>query len=476
MTRTRTASRKGGIRETAIPGGFIAISPMQICLAWYLYQSKTITKRQLRIYFAAFEMLERRKHGGEDAPDKPLFRIEELSRLVGGQGSSTALTELRADVKRLAQLRLVHIADHEISIAASIDQIALDDTSGFFAFFDEIPNRRRPVPVPRRLLRALAGGFSKACTGLILCFLLRGLFWHKATNDFRTDGRTKLTWLAETFGISRRALTDARTRLIELGWIEPIETNAYERKRWGVHDRINLGFAANDEPGVSAGQNSENPGESAGLSNQSLLSSRESKNQNLRGSRPNPSAVCLRQTRKTGSRERKQSACPSIHDIQPQHLRHTEDLLELHKQAIDVGMIDRSESARLDFLAMAERARSRGDRPGALLTWLLQHENGRLFITQADEDAAQQRLREWREGPAIRDSDQESRPAGQGRGAQLSERDRTVMAIIRVSNERRLEPSDVARQVKGWSRQEWEEAHWACQQAQLKRQSPEIPG
>ena len=142
----------------------------------------------------------------------------------------------------------------------------------------------------------------------------------------------------------------------------------------------------------------------------------------------------------------------------------------LHRQAVEAGLSDNSEGARLDFLALAERARVRGNRPGALLAYLLRE--GRFdFISQADEDAAQARLRELRDGPCRRESDAEQGRGGAARkSVELSDDEKFVTACLRVAQQQRIaDPSLIARQVKGWSRQQWDEAHWAFQQAQFER-------
>ena len=52
----------------------------------------------------------------------------------------------------------------------------------------KIPNPGRPVPVPRRMLRALAGGFNRAVMAVIIATLIRSLFWHR-TLDAVSDRR-----------------------------------------------------------------------------------------------------------------------------------------------------------------------------------------------------------------------------------------------------------------------------------------------
>lgn len=171
---------------------------------------------------------------------------------------------------------------------------------------------------------------------------------------------------------------------------------------------------------------------------------------------------------------------PNLSEIQTEHLKETDDLLELHRQAVGAGLAQDCEASRLDFFAMAERARTRGHKPGALLMWILQG-NRREFITQADEDAAVQRMREFRNGPCDRSQQfasegdffvQPAVPAmGEERQATqaVSENEKLVAAILRVAQQQRREPSEVARLGKGWSREQWEDAHLRYRYSQIQR-------
>lgn len=336
-------------------------------------------------------------------------------------------------MKRLAQLGLVEIAAHRVTFARSAEDIRLESgLEGFCAFFQALPNRRRTVPVPRRTLRALAAGFSRAVTAYMIAALIRSVFWTRAGDgggEYRTDGRAKLSWIADTFGISRRAATDARARLIELGWLEPIEAQQWELNRWGVRDAVNVSWAprsgealdleagaagdAVDAPADASVDNSqpaavEEEGSRAGGSaspclNRSSLSTRDSKTRRLRARAPGPSGDCISSSSKPGNKKRAErsasrSGKPNIRDIRPEHLQDPETLLELREQAIKLGFDFAGEGGELDFLALANRARARGHRPGAIFFDLIKNRRT-AFITIVDEEAARAQLRELREGP-----------------------------------------------------------------------------
>lgn len=474
MAQTCTPSRSagGGYRTTHIAGGFVKLTTHQLVLAYWLYRAGHITRRQLRVFFAAAEMLERRRHTDpKHGPEQPRYRVEELAKLVGGRGSAPALNELRADARKLGRVGLVHLSAHSIRLAVSADEIQIDDISGFWAMFQEIPNRRRSVPIPRRTLRALAAGFDRAVTAVMIALLIRGLFWHREEGDYRRDHRTKLSWISQTFQVSRRAVTDARAKLVELGWLEPVDCKQWELNRWGVRDRIQPDWKPADAEATQIPDTADGGGGEGDVDSASprdaipANSARPSKNSSASLTRtnpktrklggPDPTGLCTSKSLK-GSRKTKRGGGPNIRDIQSEHLVKTQDLLELHRQAVEVGLTASSEAGRLDFLALAERARTRGQRPGALLAWLLREKRFE-FITQADEDAAAERLREWHNGPCERSETvcDEGRP--RKRAWVLSQDERVVQVCLTAGRQHGRDPFHLARDIKGWSRERWEQ-------------------
>jgi hypothetical protein len=224
-----------------------------------------MTRRQLRVYFAAHEMAARRaatvEQGGRAGSRKPLYSVEELAVLVGGRGSPEASAALSGDVRALGRLGLVKLAAHSLEFAISADEIKVEDLSGFWSMVGRVTNARRSVPVPRRMLRALAAGFSRGTMAMVIAMLIRSVFWHRETQSYRMDGRTKGSWVAETFGVSRRAVTDARAHLVALGWLRPIETPQWAMNRWGAHDAIDAAWnpSANEQGRALSGSASPSP-------------------------------------------------------------------------------------------------------------------------------------------------------------------------------------------------------------------------
>ena len=84
---------------------------------------------------------------------------------------------------------------------------------------------------------------------------------------------------------------------------------------------------------------------------------------------------------------------PTLHHITLADLRDTTRVLRLYTQAIAAQLVQQTEAERLLFVALAQHVLARQPKnPGGLFMHLLTH---RLFhvITQAEEEAAQQRLK-----------------------------------------------------------------------------------
>ena len=141
-------------------------------------------------------MAERRRYSGPETKGHAAYKLQEVKALVGGQGSPTADRDLRADMRRLAELGLVTISARKITFAISIDQIRVDDASDFFVMWAMLRKgmARRHIPVPRRTLRALAAGFRTADTAYVLGAMLSAVFWHKKEGTYSIDGRLRDAW------------------------------------------------------------------------------------------------------------------------------------------------------------------------------------------------------------------------------------------------------------------------------------------
>jgi len=407
-------------------------------------------------------------------------------------------------------------------------------------------------PVPRRVLRALAGGFTSGMTAVVLATLIRSLFWHKNTmagntgsrkeesggvtgresrsgeGVYRIDGRTKREWIAEVFGISARTVTDARARLIELGWLIPLETHQHLLNRYGTHDQINTDWKPSASPETtpsiettpesSGGVRTEGEGldtseitaDRAGESStpftdfsarsSTLINRSSSPTGNLNTRRPAPAragttGASLRVALKTknesksqskikaGSRKKKWSrknkalGLPNIRNIRSQDLADTGRLLELHRQAVKAGMAKPSEAGRLDFVALAQRARMSGRKSGALFFWLLR-EKKTQFITHATEEEAGRMIKEHLYGKQVhqRESQQwggnaemSQRQTQNHKSVEWSKEDHFVLACIRIAKKHRIADPFRMAHSEGWTREQWDTAQASLEAKQWEQ-------
>jgi hypothetical protein len=451
--------------QGAIDGRYRRFTLHQLAMLWWLYQERHITARQLRIVFAFHEMDERRSYLDKD--QYRVLSLAELRHLIGvGEGGSTSDAALTSDLRRLGRLGVLQTDSHQVRFATTAEQLSgerieLDD---FWSFFHELPNSHRTIPVPRRLLRALAGGFTRSMTGTIIAYLIRCLFWHKNENAYRVDGRAKASWIAEMFGLSRRAVIDARARLVELGWLVHLPAAQWELNRWGGRYAINTAWADGEDAAFEASfapPQKENASSFAPPDKQISSPNREAK-KTRRPTFGGPAGASHKTTQE-------KEAVPRINNILPNDLRDDARTQDLYQHACGTGQANTSEHGRLQFFSLVERARARGQEPCRLLAWLLRHQRFD-FITQSDEDAAAARIKRHDFGiPNPRERTRGSHSPPCKPSPEPSQDARRYMAVLQAIQRSGtpLAPATVAHQHLGWDLPRWQQAeadYWAWQQ------------
>jgi hypothetical protein len=148
-------------------GGFQFISIVLLCLVWQAYYTKRIQLYDVRVWFAVVELVARRCQLTRD--QQPTYTCEELAQLVGGAG------EVTSSLRRLALCGLVTWETHAIRFPRT--PMPAQQSAALQAMLHQIPNYQRSVPVPRRLLRFIAQGCSRALLATILGHLFRCLYY-----------------------------------------------------------------------------------------------------------------------------------------------------------------------------------------------------------------------------------------------------------------------------------------------------------
>ena len=245
-----TVDAKGrGASRREPSGGYEGISVTQLSMVWWAYQTGLISKLGLRAYFGCWELETRRRlSGGKYQPS-----LAGLQKLVGGP-LKEGKAGLRPVVDRLLGLGLLSTCSKEgVSFASSPKEIRHEDKSGLDAMLDEMRGVTRKVPVPRRIIRRLAGGLSKARTAVVIAHLIRCLFYRKA-EGVNPVGCCKASWIANAFGITERSVYDARTYLaLELGWLIPQDNSQRILNRDGLWVTVNLNWGHEEKAAPASG-------------------------------------------------------------------------------------------------------------------------------------------------------------------------------------------------------------------------------
>ena len=150
-------------RRTNRSGGFIFLTVQQLCLLWWTYRTRRIQLMDVRVWFAAQEMVARRC---QLAPDQvPDYAHTELHGLVGGVGGE----HLRASLRRLEALGLLTWSRTQLAFATTPSDLRdVQDLADFQTMQEAMPNPVRRVPVPRQTVRLIAGG----CRATVIATML----------------------------------------------------------------------------------------------------------------------------------------------------------------------------------------------------------------------------------------------------------------------------------------------------------------
>jgi hypothetical protein len=404
---TRSQRTKGEGKDPV--GGYEPVSVFQIASSWWAYREGSIRKLDLRVWWAAWELEVRRRLS--NAKYRP--NLDDLGRLVGSEPGQGGLT---SSLGRLEEAGLLRFSKDGVSFARSEDELSLRDPVGFSSMLGLMPSPRRVVPVPRRMIRRLAGGLSRSRTAVVLAHFIRCLFYRRG-EGCSSSGSAKASWIAEAFGLTERSVYDARQYLVtELGWLIPQECSQHTLNRDGLWVTIDLAWgpdgsdagspAAKEEcpqpalPGNDfSGPRADLPAGFSGPIQDKAPPPREE----LKDQKPaerGPTGFSIQDGKKTPEKtpEKASSKAPTLRDITRDDLKETSRLVTLFDQAVKEGLISGSEADRLKFMSAAVHAQAVGSEPPRLFAWLVRERRWN-YITQADEDEANSRLKRWMNPP-----------------------------------------------------------------------------
>ena len=271
---------------------------------------------------------------------------------------------------------LVTCKRSKIVFAASAACVNIDQAE-FQQRLKMITNRRRKVPVPRRLIRLMAKQGRRVLIATLLGHLLRLMYLRNGA--CRADGNCKSGWLANVFGIDTRSVKDGRKKLVTLGILTRQPMAQWYTNRYGWRGSFNLSWQLVDKsksvkPSIGAKRSlpetDRDTKRPPPIENQ-YLSSRKRNKKPLRGH--------------IGSRKR------TLGRISRRELHDSEALTAIFSRARQQGLVEAGD--RLNVFAAAEHAKRVGTRnPPGLFAWLVVNRKWD-YVTIVDEEAALSRSR-----------------------------------------------------------------------------------
>lgn len=367
-----------------IESGYKTITGIEFLNGISLLQQRRISFRSFRVYVACFSLVAIREAAKRAAPKRvpkggkqlARYTVSELGALCGLTGS-----QVRADLRKLTKEELLTFSDSEIRVR----QEPVPEASDLLPL---IRSPKRPIPVPRIVLRSIAREKRASLSMAMIAYMLRGLTIEKKGGEISGKGSAKLSWIVAVTGFSERAVRYARRELITLGWISRDEgSTQWKLNRDGSYFSINLSWRP---PVSSPNKNLVTMGTIApqdpvnrchfAAPYKDRKTPNGSKNQKASGS------GVLR----GGERE----LPPSIRNVRHEDLFSLWRCERLYWQAVKEGLIFHSECSTLNFLSAAVRARTvkEGD-PSRIFVAIIR-KGLWTHITCEQEEIARQAL--WR--------------------------------------------------------------------------------
>ena len=378
-------------------GGFRPISIVQVGMAWWAYKSGILPRYlDFRVYLALHEFDERRLAAARTRAKAgkgtlhPVLSIPnlvaELRKLTGGGNERL----VRESLRRLVSIGLISVIPIGVLFESKVECRHVEESAGLGDVIQErlrqVRIRDRRLPVPRRVLRYLAGGAPASVAATVFGYLIRCVWWRG--RGCEVAGSCTAGFISDLFGVDFRSVKRARAELREVGWLggpQHSDDNPYGRCL------PNLSWS---RAGVVNGRNVRQrsctvlslplPDRRTDLSPRSTCTQLRSGSKHQQPHRRRLSGI---RGGKAGISR------PRLSSIQAADLSSTERLNVLFEEAASSGVVQRTPADRLRFFAAAARASRLGSRNpcgffAAVVRRGLWH-----VISQADEDRAIERLK-----------------------------------------------------------------------------------
>ena len=359
-----------------LEGGYKTQTVVQIANVVAALNRRSISFRAFRVYFAALAAVAAREAAARSSakrtPQPVRYVRDELARLCECRTSA-----IGKELRSLERAGLLLFSDSSIIFTTTL----LPGSESLSLQLVGKRSPKRPVPLPRAVLRFIARSNSAATSRTMLAYCVRGLTLTRS-GEVKGVGTVKARWIGEVWGASLRAVRLARAELLSLGFISrDVGSKQWKLNRDGAYFAVNLSFGARSD-------------QAKGRLHVALPTI-ENCTQIAPPYKDMKTPYGLKDQR-TRNGERigfsKADGEPDIRDVQLADLRSVRRMCCIHEQAAAAGLICAGEAGRLVVLAAAVHAVRVGRKnPPGLFNSILR--TGALhYITQADEDHARKAL------------------------------------------------------------------------------------
>lgn len=382
-----------------VESGYKIVTATEIGNCISALNRKVISYRAVRVYFGCLVLIAIREAAervgarvGRRQRIVPRYRMCELCELTG-LSNRTVQRELRS----LNRAGILDFSELRIAVGRepSPEGVGLAQT------FAGKRSRRRPIPVPRSVLRFLARSERPVLGKTVLAYVLRGMSIDRSSGEVRGVGTVKASWIADAMKVSLRAAKAARRDLIELGFISK-DTGSWQRKlnRDGAYFRVNLAWKDETEnlrhgtpgvirrlgipvSGIAPRSGKRCPAFAPPIKEKKTpYGSKHQKT--FSGKLPGVSGI---QRRGEG---------PSLRDVQLVDIKDFRRTEALYRQAVDLGWVKESEASFLNWVGAAVRAKScRANDPVRVFLGIVRQGLWKN-ITDAEEERARQAISRYR--------------------------------------------------------------------------------
>ena len=414
LTRTqarRTAKKGKGNRSAekhpGFSGGHIQMPTKRLVHFWSSLLCGAVRPYDARVFLACLEVIEERKFAPRGC--KPVYRLSELTALVGGGGERP----IRASLRRLHRAGVLTWRGSDGPRLHDSTELLAESAQPLVSKMEALmPEKREFFPLPRALSRSvLMGGVKRSVLACVFAHLLRCP--HLKSGVWNPVGAVKANWIEAAFGISERSAVRARSHLVnELGWLTPVAAQVWRQKANGGYFGVNLEWHKEtpselnqaSTPGLStgrlSGQNSPNATRLSELESEQT-SPLEIQESDLGGFAPEPPVEFWKKAQEEPCKP-KGNTRPQLAKLVNADLPDVSRVMELFEQALE-NPVWRAKGwtpndtyvERLNWAAAARRAHIRGStNPCGVFIHLVSNRKW-SHVSHEDEEAVRLDLARW---------------------------------------------------------------------------------